>query len=154
MSRIAHRRGEDMLAGAIALIAAALFAGGALHVSVSEQPARLSLLDQAKLLQWKASFIRAQRMAPPLALSGLAFGLWAWWQSGNPLWIGGALLVGANIPFTLLVIQPTNRLLLATDDTRAGPTSDALVAKWGHLHNVRTGVALAATAVMAWALVT
>ena len=143
-----------MIAGTIALIAAALFAGGALHVTVSEQPARLRLSDQSKLLQWKGSFARAQRMAPPLALSGLLFGLWAWWQTGNLLWAAGALLVGVNIPFTLLIIQPINRSLLATDDRRADSTSNTLVARWGRLHDVRTGLALAATAVMASALLT
>jgi uncharacterized membrane protein len=142
-----------MIAGTIALIAASLFAGGALHVSVSEQPARLALPEQSKLMHWKGSFTRALRMAPPLALAGFFFGALAWWQTGNLLWIAGALLVGLNVPFTLLFIEPTNRSLLATDDSKAGPASGALVARWGRLHNVRTVLALAAIAVMAWPLV-
>jgi hypothetical protein len=91
-------------------------------------------------------------MAPPLALMGFGFGLWAWWQTGSPFWIGGALLMGANIPFTLLAIQPTNRLLLEIAKTGASPTGDELIAKWGRLHNVRTGISLVAVAAMAWAL--
>ena len=141
-----------MILGIIALVAMTLFAGGALHVTVSEHPARMSLPDQAKLLQWKGSFTRALRMAPPLALLGLVFGLWAWWQTGNIFWMGGALVAGINVPFTLLVIEPTNRRLLAMDDSQAGPASSALIARWGRLHGIRTGLALAATAIMAWAL--
>ena len=72
-----------MLAGILALVAVALFAGGALHVTLSEQPARLGLSDQAMLAQWKPSFTRAQRMAAPLAILGFVLGLGAWWQTGR-----------------------------------------------------------------------
>jgi hypothetical protein len=70
-----------MLAGLMALVAAALFAGGALHVSLSEHRARLGLNDQAMLAQWKPSFSRAQRIAAPLAILGFGLGLLAWWQT-------------------------------------------------------------------------
>ena len=140
-----------MLAGLLALVAAALFAGGALHVTLSEQPARLGLNDQAMLAQWKPSFSRAQKMAAPLAILGFALGLFAWWQTGRFVWAVGAILVGANVPFTLIAIMPTNNLLLATTPADAGAGSRALIVKWGQLHAVRTVLALIATAVFVWA---
>jgi hypothetical protein len=43
-----------MIAGALALIAAALFAGAALYVSAVEHPARRELDDLSQLIEWKA----------------------------------------------------------------------------------------------------
>lgn len=104
-----------MLAGQLALVATALFAGAALHVSLSEHPARLSLDNASMIVQWKRSFSRAQKMAAPLAILGLLLGLYALWQAPRVSWAVGVILIGANIPFTLIVIRPVNNSLLAVD---------------------------------------
>ena len=63
-----------MLAGQLALIVAALFAGAALFVNVAEQPARLKLDDRALLIEWKASYDRAAVMQASLAIVGFLLG--------------------------------------------------------------------------------
>ncbi|WP_300781083.1 DUF1772 domain-containing protein [Enhydrobacter sp.] len=154
------RQGQDgaedgengqVVAEGIALGATGMFAGLALQVSLAEQPARLALLARARLQHWQASAGRAQTLALPFALAGCAGGLAAWAQSGGPLWLAGALLVGATVPVSLLMIAPTARRLRALDPREAGPTSNALIARWGRRHAARTALAVGAEALLALA---
>ena len=140
-----------MLAGQLALIVAALFAGAAVYVSVAEQPARLSLDDRALLTEWKPAYKRGTAMQAPLAIIGFLLGLAAWWQTGHWAWLLGAAILIANWPYTLVGIMPTNKILMATEPASAGPDSRALLEKWAALHAGRTALGLAATLTFLWA---
>ena len=124
-----------MLVGPLALIAAALFAGAAIYVSVAEQPARLTLDDRAALTEWRPAYARGARMQASLAVVGFLLGVAAWWQSGAWLWLLGALLLVANWPYTLVCIMPVNRKL---ETIEPGPDSRALMQLWGRLHAGRS----------------
>ena len=140
-----------MLTGQLALIAAALFAGAAVYVSVAEQPARLNLDDRALLTQWKPAYKRGTAMQAPLAIIGFLLGLAAWWQTGHWAWLLGAAILIANWPYTLLGIMPTNKILMATEPASAGPDSRALIRKWATLHAGRTVLGFAAMLIFLWA---
>jgi hypothetical protein len=47
-----------MLAGQLALIAAALFTGAAIYINAAEQPARLDLGDKALFTEWRSAYKR------------------------------------------------------------------------------------------------
>ena len=138
-----------MLTGQIALIAAALFTGAALYISIAEHPARLALDDEPALRQWKSSYARAKPIQAALALAGGALALWIWWHSLNQLWLIGGLLLLANWPFTLLAIVPLNRRLQVLD---GGAGARTLLEKWGRLHAVRTVLGASAALAMLCAL--
>jgi hypothetical protein len=142
-----------MLAGQLALIVAALFAGAALYVSIAEQPARLNLDDRSLLIEWKPAYKRGTAMQAPLAIAGCLLGLLAWWQSGIWQWPLGAALIIANWPYTLLGIMPTNNRLMALDPGSADAQSRTLIKKWAMLHSGRTMLGCAATLVFLWASV-
>jgi Domain of unknown function (DUF1772) len=91
-----------VLAGQLALSAAAIFTGAAVYVSFVEQPARLGLDDRSLLEQWKPAYERGFRMQAPLALVGGLLGLIAAYQLRDWRWAFGAIALLCNWPFTCL----------------------------------------------------
>jgi hypothetical protein len=133
-----------MAIGLLSLIVAAIFFGAAFYVNVVEHPARLSLDDQAALTEWKPAYKRGTAMQAPLAILGFVLGLIAWWLTARGAFLIGALAMIAPWPWTLLVIKPINDRLVATDPEKAGPSSRALLLRWGRLHAVRTALSAVA----------
>ena len=123
-----------MIKALLALITAALFAGGALYVTLAEHGARMRIDESAALAQWKASYRRAAPLMATLALLSFILGAWSWWKVGDDGLLAGAVLIGANIPLTLIAILPTNKRLDAAAEGEAEP----LLARWGRLHALRT----------------
>ena len=134
----------------IAVLACTLFAGAAVYITAVEHPARLSCGTEIAATEWAPSYKRATLMQAPLAavagLAGLARGILA----GGPLWISAAVLILSVIPFTLVVVRPTNDRLLDPRRDRASAETRQLLSSWGRLHLVRTVVSVVASILYAW----
>ena len=135
-----------------ALVFATLFAGAALYISLVEHPARLGLADGHLLAQWQPSYKRALPIQSGLAIAGGATGLIVGYLSADWRWFAGSILLLANWPFTLFIIMPVNKRLMATQVSEAGAESRAMLTRWGALHNVRSALGAVTTLLFAWAL--
>jgi uncharacterized membrane protein len=122
----------------LATLAAALFAGGALYVSVVEHPARMKTGAKAALTEFRPSYRRAAPWQAACAAVSLFSGVVVAFLTSALAWAIGGLLVGAAIPFTLVVIMPINRRLLDTNATLSDNDAAALLDRWGRLHALRS----------------
>jgi len=133
-----------MWVSVIAALCAGVFAGAAIYINAVEHPARLSCGTEVALREFGPSYRRATVMQAPLAIAGCAMGLWSAWARSDAWLASGAILLGAVVPFTLVVILPTNhRLLDPALDPRSQRATQLLV-RWGRLHAVRSGLSSAA----------
>lgn len=130
----------------IATLCAAIFTGAAIYINLVEHPARMSLGTAVALAEWKPSYRRATLMQASLAIAGVLAALGAWAGGAGRAWLVGGLLLGAVVPFTLLVILATNEQLQRLDPGVAGDLDRAqvLLDRWNRLHAVRSALSLSA----------
>ena len=119
-----------------------LFAGAALYVSLVEHPARMECGTQVAVTEFSPSYRRAAVMQALLAVLGFLFSLIAWLQGSDFRWLVGGVLFISVVPFTLIVIMPTNKALMDASLDKTSPQARQLLTRWARLHAVRTVVSL------------
>lgn len=129
----------------IGLVTTAWFAGAAVYINRSEQPARLQLDDISLLRVWRPSYAKGLEMQASLALISGILGIAAFVVDHSVSGLIGGLLMIANWPYTLAIINPINKRLYAINDADAGVESRELIERWGRLHAVRSGLGFAGT---------
>jgi uncharacterized membrane protein len=86
-------------------------------------------------------------MQVSLAIVGFLSSLLAWRSRSDARWLlGGGVLVSV-IPFTAVVILPTNKQLLNPATPTNPYVAEQLLLRWGRLHAVRSILSLAALVV-------
>ena len=134
----------DSMLEILATVCAGLFAGAALYINFAEHPARMECGTALAVRQFAPSYRRAALMQASLAIIGLASAAGAWWRGGGVAVLIGGLLLGVVVPFTLLVVRPVNKRLLAHRVGVDSVEATALLRRWGRLHAVRTVLGLLA----------
>lgn len=128
----------------VATLAAGLFAGAAVYITAVEHPARLACGTELAIREFAPSYKRGAVMQASLAVVGCFAGLAAGWQRQDLIVFVAALLLGAVVPFTLVVIFPTNKRLLDPALDPHGSVGSQLLTRWGRLHAVRSLLSTAA----------
>src|SRR5262249_14847414 len=131
----------------LATLSCTIFTGAAIYINLVEHPARMGCDTKIAATVWAPSYKRATAMQAPLAIVGFFTGVISWLLGAGGLWLLGALLLGAVVPFTFIVIMPTNHALLAPGRDLSSPETRALLEKWGRLHAVRSGLSLVASVI-------
>ena len=122
----------------VAVLACGLFTGASVYISLVEHPARMECGTAIAAAEFAPSYRRATRMQATLAAVGLVTSIAAWLAGATFWWAVAGLSLGSVIPFTLLVILPTNRQLMNPSlDSRSAQTA-LLLTRWGRLHAVRS----------------
>ncbi len=133
-----------MLLEIIATLSAGLFAGAAIYIDLAEQPARKQIDTSAALAQWRPSYKRAAVVQPLLAGVGFLSAIAAWLMGASVWWLVGGVLLVAVIPYTLIIVFPTNNRLLDPTIDKDPDLARRLLTRWGRLHTVRSVMSLAA----------
>ena len=137
----------------VSTLAAGLFAGAAIYVSAVEHPARVSCGTDLAVREFAPSYKRGAIMQASLALVGCMTGSIGGWQLNDRVSILSALILGAVVPFTLIVILPTNKRLLDPGLDPQGAEASHLLDRWGRLHAVRSILSAAAFLILVIRLV-
>ncbi len=132
-----------MLLEIIATLAAGLFAGAAIYIDLAEQPARKQIDTATALKEWRPSYKRAAVVQPLLAAVGFLGAVAAWLMGGSVWWLVGGVLLVAVIPYTLVIVFPTNNRLLDPAIDENPDLARRLLIRWGRLHTVRSIMSLA-----------
>jgi hypothetical protein len=133
-----------MILEMLATLAAGLFAGASIYINLVEHPARMECGTDLAVTEFAPSYRRATVMQVALAAVGFLAAAGAWLTGSSTGWlIGGSILV-AVVPFTLVVIFPTNKKLLDSSLDKGSELASKLLIRWGRLHAVRSALSLIA----------
>jgi uncharacterized membrane protein len=133
-----------MIIQLLAAWSAGLFAGAAIYINLVEHPARMQCGTALAVTQFAPSYHRAAVLQASLAAVGSVSAAAAWLIGAKLSWLIGGLFLVAVIPFTLLVIFPTNKQLLDPALEKDSQRARQLLTHWGRLHAVRSVLSLIA----------
>jgi hypothetical protein len=134
----------------VALLANGTFAGAAAYITFVEHPARLECGTLMAATEFGPSYRRATVMQASLAVIGFVASAFLWFQKRDPVVLVAAILLVLVVPFTLLIIFPTNKRLLDPALDRSSVEASTLLARWGRLHAVRTFLSSLSFLLLAW----
>jgi Domain of unknown function (DUF1772) len=137
----------------VAVLACGLFAGAAVYVSLVEHPARMECGVEIATAEFPPSYRRGTIMQVTLAAVCLLSSIATWLAGATFWWIVAAVLQVSVVPFTLIVILPTNKQLLSPTLDRRSAQTEQLLALWGRLHAVRSVLSALALVLLLYLLI-
>lgn len=131
-----------MLLRMLSTLSAGLFAGAAIYINLVEHPARMECGAGLAVTEFAASYRRAAVLQGALGAIGFLSAVAAWLRGSSFWWLIGGVVLVAVIPFTLVVVFPTNKQLLDPSLDKNSELASKLLLRWGRLHAVRSVLGL------------
>lgn len=122
----------------IAVLSCALFTGAAIYITSVEHPVWMQSGGEPAATEFALTYRRAAAMQATCSAVSLLSSLAAWLAGATLWWLIAGVLLGLVIPFTLIVLMPTNKRLLSRALDRGSAEAERLLARWGRLHAVRS----------------
>ena len=136
----------------VATLSASLFTGASIYINLVEHPARMSCGTPLAVTEFAPSYKRATIMQVALAVISFISSLIAWLTHSSVYWLVGGILIVIVIPFTVIVILPTNKKLLDTSLDKNSEYARQLLNQWGRLHAVRSVLSFISLLIFLYAL--
>src|SRR5687768_12040560 len=114
----------------IATLSTALFCGAAIYINLVEHPARVSCGTALAVTEFAPSYKRAAVMQGSLAAVAFLSSMAAWVINAGIYWLIGGILIVVVIPFTVIVILPTNKKLLDASLDKDSEYARHLLNRW------------------------
>ena len=108
-----------------------------MYINLVEQLARISCGTHLAVTQWRPSYKRGTLMQAPLASIGSLSAFISWRFEGRTAWLVGELLL-LVVPFTLVVILPTNKRLESRELDLRSEEAGRLLQRWSRLQAIRS----------------
>lgn len=144
----------------ISAMCGGIFAGAAAYISFSDVPALNKSGPNELWRFFPYMYSNAAKMQGSLAAISGTTGLIYSYRivDSSPflgkVWLGGALCFIGIIPYTVLVMMPTNKRIIQSNKTLENEAErEALLTKWSNLHLVRTVVSFVGFGAMVYGCV-
>ena len=134
----------DFLASSACIFSTSFFFACALYINLVEHPARMAAGQEVAITQWPGSYRRAALLQVSMAISSIISATALWCIRNQIIWLVVAALMLSIIIYTLVVMFPTNKLLLRKDIDKSAASTKALLDKWIEYHSVRTALSFLA----------
>jgi hypothetical protein len=122
----------------LTVLSSGMFAGAAFYVAAVEHPARMAAGVSVALQEFRKSYARALPLQIGFAVVSFLGSVVVSWLGHQWSWLIGGVLIGGAVPFTMIYMMPTNRLLLDVRSPLKDDAARALLVKWGQYHIART----------------
>ena len=137
----------------IATLSASLFTGASIYINLVEHPARVSCGTALAVTEFAPSYKRATIMQVTLAILSFLSAATAWFMGAGINWLVGGILIVSVIPFTVIVILPTNKQLLDPSLDKNSEYAYQLLNRWGKLHAIRSILSLTSVIIFLYSLI-